>query len=303
MYDDILIPTDGSDSAELAARHGVVLAEAYGSRIHALSVVDERDYDGGVVDGETVVSEGRAAAEREARRAVESVADLVDSDVVTEVTFGVPSEAILAYAAEAGIDLVAMGTHGRTGVRRFIIGSVAEKVVRRADVPIVTVRASDTAPAWPPIERVLVPTDGSEASFAALPHAFDLAERFGATVDGLYVVDERTKSSFYNVGTALEDVVGGMEAAAETATERIESAAADRGVAVSTTVIEGLPSRAICTHAEESGTDLIVMSTHGRTGLAHYLLGSVTERVVRNATVPVFTTPVEEGGDAAPMVE
>jgi nucleotide-binding universal stress UspA family protein len=250
-----------------------------------------------------VISEGREAAEREAQRAVESVADLVDDGVTTEVTLGVPSEAILAYAAEAGVDLVVIGTHGRTGVRRFIIGSVAEKVVRRADVPILTVRVSDAAPAWPPIDRVLVPTDGSEASLAALPYALDVAERFDAAVDGLYVVDERTKSSFYNVGTALEDVVGGMEAAAEAATQRIESAAADRGVAVSTTVIEGLPSRAICTHAEESGADLIVMSTHGRTGLAHYLLGSVTERVVRNATVPVLTTPIRGGDDAAPTTE
>jgi nucleotide-binding universal stress UspA family protein len=296
MYDDILIPTDGSDSAEQATRHGVVLAEAYDARVHALSVVDERDYDGDLVRGEELVRAGRTAAEREARRAVEAVADLVGSEAVTShVEVGVPSQAILDYAAEAGVDLVVMGTHGRTGIERFVIGSVAEKVVRRAAVPVVTVRASDAGPRWPPIDRVLLPTDGSEASFSALPYAFDVAERFDAVVEGLFVVDERTKSNFYNVGTALEDVVGGLQRAAEAATDRIESAGAERGIAVSTTVAEGLPSRTICAQAEESDADLVVMATHGRTGLGHYLLGSVTERVVRNSAVPVLTTPTEPG--------
>jgi nucleotide-binding universal stress UspA family protein len=304
MYDDILIPTDGSDSAERAARHGVVLAEAYGATVHALSVVDERDLDGGLVDDGSALEEGIDAAERDARRAVETVADLaaetVDGydagDVTTRVEVGVPSEAILAYVTDPGVDLVVMGTHGRTGIERFVIGSVAEKVVRRAEVPVLTVRASDAAPHWPPIERVLVPTDGSESSFAALPHALDVAERFDATVEALYVVDERTKSSLYNVGTALEDVVGGLQAAAQTATEHIADRARDRGLDVETSVIEGLPSSGICTHAEESGADVVVVSTHGRTGLAHYLLGSVAERVVRNSTVPVLTTPARGAG-------
>jgi nucleotide-binding universal stress UspA family protein len=294
MYDQILVPTDGSGPSERAARYGAMLAEAYAAEVHALSVVDERDYDVDLVGGDDALREGRASAEREARRAVGSIADLVGEErVTTDVRFGVPSETILAYAAEAGVDLVVMGTHGRTGVERFVIGSVAEKVVRRADVPVVTVRVAESGrEAGAPIERILVPTDGSDVSFSSLPHALDLAERFDARIEGLYVVDERTKSRFYNVGTALEDVAGGLESAAETATERLETTARDRGVEVSTTVIEGIPSRTICAHAEESGADLVAMASHGRTGLAHYLLGSVAERVVRNSTVPVLTAPV-----------
>ena len=292
MYDDVLIPTDGSESAERAARHGVVLARAYDATVHALSVIDERDYDG--VDDGRVPDPEDAAIERDARQAVEAVADLADGETVTRVEAGVPSETILAYAAEAGIDLVVMGTHGRTGVGRFVIGSVAEKVVRRADVPVVTVRTSESATLWPPIDRIVVPTDGSDASFEALPYALDLAERFDAEIEALSVVDERTTSTFYNVGTALEDVVGGLRTTAETATDRIASEAAERGITASTTVVEGLPSRTICAHAAESGADVVVMASHGRTGLAHYLLGSVAERVVRNSAVPVFTAPVRE---------
>ena len=292
MYDDVLIPTDGSESAERAARHGVVLARAYDATVHALSVIDERDYDG-VADGR-VPDPGDAAVERDAQEAVEAVADLADGETVTRVEAGVPSEAILAYATEAGVDLVVMGTHGRTGVDRFVIGSVAEKVVRRADVPVVTVRAVESATLWPPIDRILVPTDGSDASFEALPYALDLAERFDAEIEAFSVVDERTTSAFYNVGTALEDVVGGLRTTAETATDRIASEAAERGIDASTTVVEGLPSRTICAHAAESGADVVVMASHGRTGLAHYLLGSVAERVVRNSAVPVLTAPVRE---------
>lgn len=291
MYDDIVVPTDGSDSAERAARHGVVLAEAYDATVHVLSVVDERDY-GGALGRSDDASDAVAAAEAAAREAVESVAALVDGDVTTHVTVAVPPEAILEYVRDAGADLVVMGTHGRTGVERFVIGSVAEKVVRRADVPVVTVRAAAEPPAWPPIERVLVPTDGSEASFEAVPHALDIAERFDATVEVVSVVDERTTATFYNVGTALEDVVGGLRKTAERATEQIAARASDHGLEVTTAVVEGLPSRTICARAEASGADLVVMASHGRTGLAHYLLGSVAERVVRNSTVPVFTAPV-----------
>ena len=294
MYDEILVPTDGSESAERAVQYGVVLAGAFDARVHVLSVVDERDYDRAVVGGEEAMQQGVDAATTAAEEAVAAVAERVAGDVTTRVTVGVPSEAILDYVETEGIDLVAMATHGRTGVERFVIGSVTEKVVRRATVPVLTVRVSDRLPSWPPLDRVLVPTDGSDASLSALPNALAVAERFDATVEGLYVVDERTKSTFYNVGTALEDVVGGLETAAETATTRIETAARERGVDASSAVVEGLPSAAICSHAAESGADLVVMASHGRTGLAHYLLGSVAERVVRNATVPVLITPVRD---------
>jgi nucleotide-binding universal stress UspA family protein len=296
MYESVLIPTDGSDSARRAAERGVALADRYGAAVHVLSVVDERDYDTAVVDGETLVEEGRESAEGQARRAVAAVADLVEArEVTTRVEVGVPAETILAYVEAEGIDVVAMGTHGRTGVERFVIGSVAERVVRAADVPVLTVRATASTPSWPPVDRVLVPTDGSDAAVSAFPYAFDLAERFDATVDGLYVIDERTKSGYYDVATVLEDVAGGLEATAERATDRLRDAAADRGLEVTTDVVEGLPSEAICERAADTDADAIVMATHGRTGLERVLLGSVAERVVRNSTVPVLTTPVGTG--------
>jgi nucleotide-binding universal stress UspA family protein len=259
-------------------------------------VVDEREYSTAVVDDESLVEEGETAGERSARRAVETVADLTD-DVVTSVEIGVPAEAIRDYVDATDVDLVAMGTHGRTGVERFVIGSVAESVVRRSTVPVLTARAVGEAPNWPPLERLLCPTDGSEESFAALPVALDVASRYGAAVEGCYVVDERTKESYYDVATALEDVVSGLEKTAERATDRIESAAAERGLEVTSTTLEGLPSEAIASHAETSGADLVVMSTHGRTGLEHALLGSVTERVVRNAAPPVLTVPADWQAD------
>jgi nucleotide-binding universal stress UspA family protein len=295
MYDDVLIPTDGSDPAERAARYGVALADSYGAAIHAVSVVDERDFSAGILDGEDLIREGQESADEEATRAVEFVGNLApEAAVTTHVEIGVPAAAILEYVSRAGIDAVVMGTHGRTGIERFVIGSVTERVVRLADVPVLSVRPTEITPTWPPVDRVLFPTDGSDAAASALPYAIDLAERFGAVLEVLYVIDERTKSSYYNIQTALEDVTGGLQTAAERATDRVEEEATERGVTVETTIVGGLPSETICERAEDPGADIVVMATHGRTGLGHALLGSVTERVVRNSPTPVLTTPVSD---------
>lgn len=144
MYDDVLIPTDGSDPAERAARYGVALADSYGAAIHAVSVVDERDFSAGILDGEDLIREGQESAEEEATRAVEFVGNLApEAAVRTHVEIGVPAAAILEYVSRAGIDAVVMGTHGRTGLDHYLIGSVTEKVVRRSPAPVLSVRLDD----------------------------------------------------------------------------------------------------------------------------------------------------------------
>ncbi|WP_254768619.1 universal stress protein [Salinilacihabitans rarus] len=129
MYQDVLVPTDGSDGTARAIDHGVNLARAFDATIHALSVVEDD------ADASTT---GRAAT-----RAVERVADEATAagvDVVTATRPGTPHEEILAYADENDVDLTVMGTHGRTGVDRLVIGSVTERVVRNAEIPVLTIR-------------------------------------------------------------------------------------------------------------------------------------------------------------------
>ncbi|MFC7173658.1 universal stress protein [Haloplanus litoreus] len=134
MYSDILLPTDGSPGAQAAIEHGLEIAQQYEATVHALYVVDTRLSRSGPLL-ESLQRDGR-----ETVRELEVAGTRVGLSVVTEVVEGVPAQEILEYRATQGIDLIVMGTQGRTGVARFVIGSVAERVVRHSPVPVLTVR-------------------------------------------------------------------------------------------------------------------------------------------------------------------
>jgi nucleotide-binding universal stress UspA family protein len=136
MFDSVLIPTDGSDPAGRAVRAGIDLAGLVGATVHGLYVVDARDY-GRLPDGKWVeVQEELATAGERALEDLRAAAEAADLPVETTVETGVPHEAILAYVADHGVDLVVMGTHGRTGLDRALLGSVTEKVLRGTEVPV-----------------------------------------------------------------------------------------------------------------------------------------------------------------------
>ncbi|RZV08128.1 nucleotide-binding universal stress UspA family protein [Natrinema hispanicum] len=136
MYQHILVPTDGSDGTRQSLTHGLTLAERFDATIHALSVVPEGPL------GTLQSDEGHPAAERAVER-VEVEATREGVDVVTAVEQGVPHEEIIAYADDHDIDMIVMGTQGRTGLDRVLVGSVTERIVRMADIPVVTVRLND----------------------------------------------------------------------------------------------------------------------------------------------------------------
>ena len=135
-------------------------------------------------------------------------------------------------------------------------------------------------------DEILVPTDGSEASRRATEHAVDLASNYDARVHALYVVDT---SVYLTLETGAEMVLEALEKEGESAVQAVEDAATAAGVAVVTAVTDGNAYDVIAEYVADNDVDLIVMGTHGRTGLDRYLLGSVTERVVRTSDVPVLT--------------
>jgi len=166
MYHDILYPTDGSTGSEAAAAHVGELASAFDATVHVLHVVDTREgglgLSGAFLDEESQAMSGRSPGEgyigghgdrldrdeigdelaehaRELLGTAAGSSEAIDLEVAVEM--GTPHSAILGYADESDVDLVVMGTHGRTGVERYLLGSVTEKVVRMADAPVVTVRA------------------------------------------------------------------------------------------------------------------------------------------------------------------
>lgn len=140
MYDRICVPTDGSDGTRQAIDHAITIAKRFDATIHALSVLVEGPY--GSLQSDRIRAAAREGAERAIER-VEREAEREGVDVVSAIRTGVPDEEIVDYVVDEDIDMIVMGTHGRSGVDRFLVGSVTERVVRQASVPVVTVRATD----------------------------------------------------------------------------------------------------------------------------------------------------------------
>jgi nucleotide-binding universal stress UspA family protein len=144
MYDHLLLPTDGSEGISTVAEHAGSLARQYDATVHALSVVDTRNRFEGPNIG--LGTEAWEDAERDrAERAVDTAAGAVPDDVAVErrVESGVPHAEVLDYADAADVDLIVMGTHGRTGLDHYLIGSIAERVVRQSPIPVLTIRIAD----------------------------------------------------------------------------------------------------------------------------------------------------------------
>lgn len=285
MYDTILIPTDGSKGAEAAARHGLNLAEAFESQVQFLSVVDDRAYLSGLVDIDSQVNDQREALERQATDALQTLEDLANetpSTFQTAVEYGIPHKTILSYADEHDVDLISMGTHGRTGLDRYLLGSVTERVVRTSDVPVLTSRLEPDEHSG--YEKILIPTDGSETATAAVDHGLTIAEQYDATVHVLSVVDLSAVAGSYDVAPMIESWTEQCERTVEEVAEKSES----RDLDVVTDVVQGTPYRAIQAYIENEEINLVTMGTHGRTGLKRYLLGSVTARIVRTSDIPVL---------------
>ncbi|RDI70491.1 universal stress protein [Halopelagius longus] len=139
MYDRILVPTDGSEAARGAIRNAIDIASQYDATIHALYVVDSSVY-ASVETGADLVVE---SLEEEGKKAIAEVTDRARAEGVSSesaVVSGSTHQSILDYADDHDIDLIVMGTHGRTGINRYLLGSVTEKIVRSSDVPVLTVR-------------------------------------------------------------------------------------------------------------------------------------------------------------------
>lgn len=283
----ILWPTDLSKGAERALPHAAALADWHDAELHVLNV---REGEPGV----RADMQEQFPLLRETFESVISAADppskLIDLDALSFVQEQVdgepPAAAVVSYVEEHDVDLVVMGTHGRRGLRRLFIGSVAEEVLRKAPCPVLTVRAGeDVAPAWN-VRNILAPVDFSEQSEMAVQHAKELALTYGAQITLLHAVEEVMYPSAYGMEMAE---VPGVEVVKRVEKSLATMAREEIGyehVTVDSTI--GYAPASILDYIETNDVDLVVIATHGRSGFERLLLGSVTERVVRRAPVPVF---------------
>ena len=286
MYDTILVPTDGSEHAQRAAAHARQLAIAFDADVHVLAVVDVSDaagpFNAGGVDKAYVEQ-----LETRYREGVDDVETVLKPDVTVQTALrrGQAAEEILEYAAEVDADALAMGTHGRTGIKRFVAGSVTETVLRKSPVPVLTVRATERSDVTGGYDDILLPTDGSQAASVAFEHGIALATAFDARIHAVNVVDIAALSSEEPLPSNVLDI---RRDAGQKAVETVAAEARESGLEAVTAVRDGYPASDLLEYAEANEIDLIAMGTAGQTGLSRFLLGSTTERIVRHAEIPVL---------------
>jgi nucleotide-binding universal stress UspA family protein len=288
MYNEILVPVDENSAASAVLYHVGEIAHWADASVRLLSVADT-NRDSVSVAGREVVD----ALEREGEGIVDEAGKTLDTlgvGYTTDVVQGTPAETIVDYAERFEYDLVVMPTHGREGLSRYLLGSVTEKVVRLSPVPVLTARMREDEDLTFPFEGVLLPTDGSASATRATDHGLDLAAAMDATVHVLSVVEEDT------LGPDVRSTVSAAETE-RVAREAVEGVAEDaerRGIEdVATHVERGAPDEVILDAVGAHDVDGIVMGTTGRSGVDRILLGSVAEKTVRSAPVPVITV----GGD------
>jgi nucleotide-binding universal stress UspA family protein len=278
----VLHPTDFSDGARRALELAVDLAVEHGATLHLFHAVLLH----GIEDPARKTEELDALAETTrlmASRATEVQGHEPRIAVETSHARGVfAAESILARATEIGPDLIVMGTHGRSGLSKLLMGSTAEKVLRHATCSVVTVRP-DIHASRGPFRSLLVPVDFSESSGRALDAARKMAP--DTTLHLHHVVEPIPPIYYSGDVTSMLALDGGLRNRVE---EKLREWSGDHPRA-RLHITEGSPAAEIVRVAEQIPADLIVMSTRGLTGLEHVLVGSVTERVCRLAKVPVLT--------------
>jgi nucleotide-binding universal stress UspA family protein len=297
MLSRILVPLDGSSLAERALPCARMLARGLGAELalfRAIALPPDFEEILSVVDLEPERPLAQLAADADDYLC--RVGSRLEEDglcVQKVVQLGRAAEAIVDYAEKVGIQLTVMATHGHSGVSRWRHGSVAERVLQSASVPVLIVCSTESEGMTPhrpmACHRVLVPLDGSSVAEQVLPTVTTVAQALDAELVLLRVPIAQVSGSL--MGEWCMPLEGTFDTAnhiAESYLERLAERLRADGVRVFTTTRMGAVANVIIEYAEANQIDLIAMCTHGRTGLARWALGSVADRVLRARCLPLL---------------
>jgi len=295
MYTKILIPLDGSRTSERVLPFARALAKTLKLPVELLEVVDVAAVSAHLASEkarylDALIAEG----ERESREHLKMVAgEFPGNKVSCTVERGAPADAIIERAAADKGTLIAMATHGRSGVSRWMMGSVAEKVLRGSESTMFLVRADDEARAdgTVMIRSIVVPLDGSELAESVLPTVVEIAKSLDLEVV-LCRAYELAASAYYG----SEDYLPNYDEILLNLKKEVEDYLANKADSLKTVgltrvswiAIAGSGADEIVRYSREHPDALIAMCTHGRSGVRRWVLGSVTERVVRQSGDPVL---------------
>jgi nucleotide-binding universal stress UspA family protein len=297
----LLAPVDFSAPSRIALEHAARLAAKSGAELLLLHVLEEADLpvhsamrSSGFPNLRDEIRKGMQNHMAELRD--ELVGDKVPSQLLSRE--GLPSAEIVDTANELGVDTIVIATHGRAGLKRFLLGSTTERVVRMAGCSVLVVRPGRGADRGD-YHKILVPTDFSERSKTALPEAVRLAEAAGGRIMLLHViaplpwpVDEALKSDKYPL------LRSELRKSAKERLRELRETAIPKSIKSETHIVEGDVEEEIIQFATGHDIDAIVMASEGHRGLKRLMLGSSTERVVRNAPCTVLVARKPDAGVA-----
>lgn len=305
----IVVPLDGSALAEQALPYARAMAKVLGAPIKLLRVIPDLERESLLVDSLSTLYVGEITTSYRERdqQVLQILQDQADGylgsqaeplrmagieiELITRI--GPPAEIIVEVAAAQEQALIVMATHGYSGIQRWALGSVADKVVHATEVPVMLVRQSAQTVREPRLKEILLPLDGSARARQVLPLAVELATKAEAEIVLLHAIDPLVEAypSARSLGMSvahpdrlLEDVVRD----AEHHLDEIANGMATEGLSITTMSLIGYPAEAIVDEAERRHADLIVMTTHGYSGLRRWALGSVADKVLHNTRTPLL---------------
>jgi len=295
LFERLFVPLDGSMLAEAALELAIEIARASGGEIACLYAIDSARAMAPAMTGAypydptPLIDAMKADGENILATARENTAS-AGVRVTTELCFDSATAAITRAAHDRHSDLIVMGTHGKSGFERAMLGSTAESVLRQSATPVITVHAipQQCAVAWP-FKNVLVALDDSEPADAAAVLALEMAREHGARLTfctALETGDVLAKAAEY--GYDPGPILAEMRAAAEALLERWVDLAHERNLAAEPLVVEGEAVAELIAAAELTAAALILIGSHGRRGLRRFFIGSVAEGVVRTSAQPVL---------------
>ena len=303
----VLVPTDFSKAARCALAHAIKLAEMFDGEIHLLNIVEiptasVPDLPLDFLD----VLQARAIEElknevRTFGADIPPITRVVRSGIPTKA----PAEVILEYAMDLEPDLIVIGTHGRRGTRRLLLGSVTEEITRRSRFPVLTIRSHKKSELIPAFNRILVPVDFSDKSEKIVDEAAQIALKMNASIVLMHVVDIEFYPFYGFTADPVKLIERNMIDVAMTKLNDMVAVLRTKGVQANWEADTGHAARVIVEYANRNRMDVIVMGSHGRSGFDRIMLGSVAEKVLRSANCPVLivnTAVIERETIAEPLV-
>ena len=286
MYERIVVPLDGSKLAELALPYAKWLVSIFRSELILLSVCEPSESEYRDIQ--------QLCLEKVATTLRKGIEKWGAAEVKTVSLFGDPAKEIVTYVEKSNVSLIVMASHGRSGIMAWALGSVANKVLQRVSVPVLLVKAkgqvvaADTEKA---IDKILVPLDGSELGEATLPYIRELSERVPLKVLLLQVVEPGVyvhTVGGLNYVPLKEPLLESLKMRAREYLQRVSEKLRGTQAVIKCEVKTGDVAEEIIKYADEADVELIAVSTHGRSGLKEWIMGSVAHKVVQSGNKPVL---------------